>query len=148
MPYRLLADLLVLFHVGFVLFVVLGGLLVLRWPRLAWVHLPAAAWGAWVEFSSTVCPLTPLENHLRHLGGEAGYSGGFIAHYITPVLYPAGLNPRFQVVLGGFVVLLNVGAYLLVLRRRSNRSDGSDRSVGSTESPGREQERRRQDPRP
>ncbi|HEY2290943.1 MAG TPA: DUF2784 domain-containing protein [Thermoanaerobaculia bacterium] len=136
MPYRLLAGLLVLFHLGFVLFVVLGGLLVLRWPRLAWAHLPAAAWGAWVEFSSTVCPLTPLENHLRHLGGEAGYSGGFIAHYITPVLYPAGLNPRVQVVLGVFVVLLNVGAYLLVLRRRS---DGSDRSDGSAGAPGREE---------
>ncbi len=133
MPYRLLADLLVLFHVGFVLFVVLGGLLVLRWPRLAWVHLPAAAWGAWVEFSSTVCPLTPLENHLRQLGGEAGYSGGFIAHYILPVLYPAGLNPRVQVVLGVFVVLLNVAAYLVVWRRRSDRSG---RSAGS---PGREE---------
>ena len=135
MPYRLLADLLVLFHAGFVLFAVLGGLAVLRWPRLAWIHLPVAAWGAWVEFSSTVCPLTPLENHLRRLGGEAGYSGGFIAHYILPVLYPAGLNPRVQVVLGGFVVLLNVGAYFIVWRRRSDRSDGSDGSVGSTESP-------------
>jgi hypothetical protein len=134
MLYRLLADLLVVFHTGFVLFVVLGGLLVPRWPRLAWAHLPAAAWGAWVEFSSTVCPLTPLENHLRHLGGEAGYSGGFIAHYIMPVLYPAGLNPRVQVVLGVFVVALNVGAYFIVWRRRSDRSvrsDGSDRSAKS-----------------
>lgn len=118
MPYRLLADLLVLFHVGFVLFVVLGGLLVLRWPRLAWVHLPAAAWGAWVEFSSTVCPLTPLENRLRHLGGEAGYSGGFISHYILPVLYPAGLNPRVEIVLGVFVVLLNVAVYAVLWWRR------------------------------
>jgi hypothetical protein len=128
MPYRLLADLLVVFHVGFVLFVVLGGLVVLRWPRAAWVHLPAAAWGAWVEFSSTICPLTPLENHLRHLGGQAGYSGGFIAHYITPVLYPAGLNPRVQIVLGVFVVLLNLAAYFLVWRRRFVRSDRSVRS--------------------
>lgn len=133
MPYRLLADLLVLFHTGFVLFVVLGGLPVLRWPRLAWVHLPAAAWGAWVEFSSTVCPLTPLENHLRHLGGEAGYSGGFIAHYLLPVLYPAGLSPRVQVVLGVFVVLLNVAAYVLVWRRRSDGSDRLDGSAGSPE---------------
>jgi hypothetical protein len=132
MLYRLLADVLVVFHTCFVLFVVLGGLLVLRWPRLAWVHLPAAAWGAWVEFSSTVCPLTPLENHLRHLGGEAGYSGGFIAHYLLPVLYPAGLSPRVQVVLGIFVVLLNVAAYFVVWRRRS---DGSDRSDGSAGSP-------------
>jgi hypothetical protein len=119
MPYRALADLLVVSHLGFVLFVVLGGLVVLRWPRAAWVHLPAAAWGAWVEFSSTVCPLTPLENRLRHLGGEAGYSGGFIAHYILPVLYPAGLGPRTQIVLGIFVVLLNGAAYGLVWRRRS-----------------------------
>jgi len=138
MLYRVLADLLVVFHLGFVLFVVLGGLLVLRWPRLAWVHLPAAVWGIWVEFSSTVCPLPPLENHLRHLGGEAGYSGGFIAHYIMPVLYPAGLSPRVQVVLGVFVVLLNVTAYVLVWRRRSDRSDGSVRSDRSAESPERE----------
>jgi hypothetical protein len=132
MPYRLLADLLVLFHAGFVLFVVLGGLIVLRRPRVAWVHLPVAAWGAWVEFSSTVCPLTPLENHLRRLGGEAGYSGGFIAHYILPVLYPAGLNPRVEIVLGVFVVLLNLSVYAALWRkRRSDRSGGSDRSTGS-----------------
>src|SRR4051794_7702783 len=105
MPHRPLARLLVLFHTGFVLFALLGGLGVPRWPRLAWVPLPVAAWGAWVEFTSTVCPLTPLENHLRHLGGEAGYSGGFIAHYLLPVLYPAGLSPRVQVVFGVFVVL-------------------------------------------
>jgi hypothetical protein len=129
MPYRLLADLLVLFHAGFVLFVVLGGLAVLRWPRVAWVHLPVAAWGAWVEFSSTVCPLTPLENHLRNLGGEAGYSGGFISHYILPVLYPAGLSPRVEIVLGVFVVLLNLSVYAVLWRkRRSDRSDESDRS--------------------
>ena len=123
---RVLADLLVLFHLGFVFFAVLGGLAVLRWPRAAWIHLPVAAWGAWVEFSSTVCPLTPLENHLRRLGGEAGYSGGFIAHYILPVLYPAGLGPRTRIALGVFVVLLNVAAYVLVWRRRSDRSVGSD----------------------
>src|SRR4029079_13615547 len=117
------AHLRVVSNLGSVLFVVLGGLLVLRWPRLAWVHLPAAAWGAWVEFSSTICPLTPLENHLRHLGGEAGYSGGFIAHYIMPVLYPAGLNPRVQVVLGVFVVALNVGAYFLGWPLRTVRTD-------------------------
>src|SRR6478672_596196 len=116
MRYRLLADLLVLFHAGFVLFVVLGGLIVLRWPRVAWVHLPVAAWGAWVEFTSTLCPLTPLENHLRHLGGQAGYSGGFIAYYLQPVLYPAGLGPRTQIVLGIFVVLLNLAIYVAVWR--------------------------------
>jgi hypothetical protein len=121
---HVLADLVVVFHLGFVLFVCVGGLLALRWPRILWVHLPAALWGVWVELSSTVCPLTPLENHLRRLGGEAGYSGGFIAHYILPVLYPAGLSRPVQIVLGIFVGLLNVTIYLYVLvwrRRRSGR---------------------------
>jgi hypothetical protein len=118
MIYRILADGVVAFHLGFVLFVVLGGLPALRWPRVAWVHLPAAAWGAFVEFSSTVCPLTPLENHLRRLGGEAGYSGGFIAHYMLPVLYPAGLGQGTRIVLGVFVVLLNVTVYTILWRRR------------------------------
>ncbi len=128
MLYRTLADLVVVFHLGFVLFVVLGGLVVLRWPRLIWLHLPAASWGIWVEFSSTVCPLTPLENHFRRLGGEAGYSGGFIAHYILPVLYPAGLSPRVQVVLGVVLALVNVAAYAVLWKRRSDRSVRSVRS--------------------
>jgi len=119
MLYRFLADLVVVFHVGFVLFVVLGGVFALRWPRAAWIHLPAAAWGAWVEFSQTICPLTPLENHLRHLGGQAGYSGGFIEHYLIPILYPAGLNRSVQVVLGIFVLVLNVTVYTAVWRRRA-----------------------------
>ena len=119
MFYRLLADLVVIFHTSFVLFVVLGGLFALRWPRAAWIHLPAAAWGAWVEFSQTICPLTPLENHLRHLGGQAGYSGGFIEHYLIPILYPAGLNRNVQVVLGIFVLVLNVTVYTAVWRRRA-----------------------------
>jgi len=121
MFYRILADLVVVVHLGFVLFVVLGGLFALRWPRAVWLHLPAAAWGAWVEFSQTICPLTPLENHLRHLGGQAGYSGGFIAHYIIPVLYPAGLNRGVQWGLGIFVLLLNVTVYAVVWRRRARR---------------------------
>ena len=121
MIYRVLADSVLVFHLGFVLFVCVGGLLALRWPRVLWVHLPAALWGIWVEFSSTVCPLTPLENHFRRLGGEAGYSGGFIAHYILPVLYPSGLNPRVQIVLGVFVVLLNLSVYTVVWRRRTAR---------------------------
>jgi hypothetical protein len=116
--YRFLAGCVVAFHLGFVLFVVLGGLLALRWRRAAWVHLPAAAWGAFVEFSSTVCPLTPLENHLRNLGGEAGYSGGFIEHYMLPVLYPSGLNHGTQIALGAFVVLLNVTVYSVLWYRR------------------------------
>ncbi|HZF12548.1 MAG TPA: DUF2784 domain-containing protein [Thermoanaerobaculia bacterium] len=124
MLYRALADALVAFHLGFVLFVVLGGLLVLRFPRAAWVHLPAAAWGAWVEWTNTICPLTPLENHLRRLGGEAGYEGGFVEHYLLPVLYPAGLTRTVQYVLAGLVIGVNLGAYgwVLLRARRSARS--------------------------
>jgi len=119
--YRLLADLVVVLHLGFVLFVVLGGLLVLRWPRAAWLHLPAALWGAGIEFLHGICPLTPLENHLRRLGGEAGYSGGFVEHYVLPVLYPAGLGRGLQIGLGLFVVVLNLVVYTTVWRRLKNR---------------------------
>jgi hypothetical protein len=117
MWYRLLADLLVLVHFGFVLFVVLGGLLVLRHPRLAWVHFPAAAWGATIEFTGWVCPLTPWEQSLRRLGGQAGYAGGFVEHYVLPVLYPEGLTPMIQVILGAVVVVLNFAIYGAMLRR-------------------------------
>ena len=122
MLYRLLADLVVLVHSGFVLFVVLGGLLVLRWPRAAWVHLPAALWGAGIEFLGGICPLTPLENHLRRLGGEAGYTGGFVEHYVLPVLYPEGLTRGVQLVLGAFVLVLNIVVYAIAWRRRSRAS--------------------------
>jgi hypothetical protein len=116
--YRALADLILALHLGFVLFVVLGGMLVLRWPRAAWLHLPAAIWGVLIEFTGWICPLTPLENSLRTRGGEAGYSGGFIEHYIQPLLYPAGLSRQTQVVLGSVVLLLNLTAYGIALSRR------------------------------
>jgi hypothetical protein len=122
MLYRLLADLVVALHLGFVLFVVLGGLIALRWPRAAFLHLPAALWGAGIEFIHGVCPLTPLENHLRHLGGEAGYSGDFVERYLLPVLYPAGLSQDVQLVLGAFVVVLNAAVYAWVWRRWRRRS--------------------------
>ena len=112
----------VLVHFAFVAFVVLGGLLALRWPRAAWVHLPAAAWGAWIEFAGWICPLTPLEVRLRRLGGEAGYAGGFVEHYILPVLYPAGLTREVQIGLGVFVLVLNVVVYWVVWRRRRLRA--------------------------
>lgn len=118
MLWRVLADLVVAFHVCFVLFVVLGGLLALRWRRAVWFHLPAVLWGAGIEFVSGICPLTPLENHLRALGGQAGYPGGFVEHYLLPVLYPAGLTQDFQLVLGAFVVVLNGVVYAVVVRRR------------------------------
>jgi len=117
MPYRLLADATVLLHAGFVAFVVLGGLLVLRWPRLAWVHVPVAAWGAWVEFAGIVCPLTPLENWFRARGGQAAYTSDFIEHYLMPVIYPASLSREVQWALGALVLVVNTVVYLVLLRR-------------------------------
>lgn len=118
MIYGLLADLVLVFHFGFIVFVILGGLLALRWPRLALVHLPAAAWGALIELAGWICPLTPLETSLRRAAGQAGYEGGFIEHYLLPVVYPGGLTRDTQLLLAAMVVLLNVGIYGLVWRRR------------------------------
>jgi hypothetical protein len=114
---RILADLIVIVHFVFVVFVVAGGALVLRWPRLAYVHLPAALWGAWIEFSGRVCPLTPLEKALRTRAGEGAYSGDFIGHYVLPVLYPVGLTRGVQVWLGLGVLLVNLAVYTVVARR-------------------------------
>jgi hypothetical protein len=113
-----LADFVVVVHVAFVLFVVVGGFLALRWPWLVWLHLPAAVWGVLIEFAGWICPLTPLENELRRRAGEAGYAGGFVEHYLLPALYPAGLTQRHQWVLGGLVLLVNIVAYALLLHRR------------------------------
>lgn len=121
MAFRLLADATVVLHVAFVLFVVAGGLLVLRWPHLAWAHVPAAAWGAWIEFAGWVCPLTPLENWLRSRGGQMAYTASFVDQYLVPLLYPPGLSRDLQWLLGGFVVAVNAGIYLVVLRRRNRR---------------------------
>lgn len=119
MVYRIAADVLVVLHALFVLFVVLGGLLVLRWPRVAWLHLPAAVWGALIEFTGCICPLTPLEKSLRRVGGETGYAGGFINHYLVPLLYPSGLDRSWQIFLGCLVVMLNLAIYgRLLLDRR------------------------------
>jgi hypothetical protein len=116
--YSLLADATVVLHLAFVLFVVSGGLAVLRWPRMAWVHLPAAAWGVLIEFAGWICPLTPLENWLRRRAGEAAYESGFIEHYVTAVLYPAGLSRTTQWILGALALAVNVAIYTIVLRRR------------------------------
>ncbi len=121
MQYRLIADLLVLLHFAFLVFVVVGVVVVLRRPRLAWLHVPCALWGALIEFAGWICPLTPLENHFRRLGGEAGYPGGFIEHYLLPVLYPAGLTRPVQVALGALVLVLNIGGYAFVWRRHASR---------------------------
>jgi Protein of Unknown function (DUF2784) len=115
--YRILAGAVVGVHLAFVLFVALGGLLVWRWPRLRWAHLPAVAWGVWIELSDSICPLTPLENDLRRAAGVAGYRGGFIEHYLLPVLYPEGLTRAVQLTLAGGVLLLNVVIYWRLIHR-------------------------------
>jgi hypothetical protein len=116
--HSLLADLVVGLHLAFVLFVVLGGLLALRWPRVAWLHLPAVVWGALIEWRGWICPLTPLELALRRRAGDAGYQGGFLEHYLVPVLYPPGLTREIQLGLAVGVVILNAVVYTAVLRRR------------------------------
>jgi hypothetical protein len=126
MMYRLLADLVVLLHFAFVAFAVLGGLLVLRWPRVAWLHLPAVAWVAYIEFYQHYCPLTPLENRLWELAGLDRYGGGFIDHYIMPVIYPPGLTPGIQLVLGVILVLSYLVIYALAWRR--HRRLGKERA--------------------
>jgi hypothetical protein len=117
----MLADFVVIVHLGFVLFVVLGGLLVLRWPRAAWAHLPAAAWGALIEFGGWICPLTPLENWLRTRAGEVAYSGGFVEQYILPAIYPLGLTRTTQAMIGLFVLLVNGVVYTVAIRRKRAR---------------------------
>ncbi len=119
------ADIVVALHFAFVVFVVLGGLLALRWPRVIWLHIPAVIWGALIEFTGWICPLTPLENRLRRAGGEAGYEGDFIARYILPALYPNGLTRRDQLMLGGLAIAINVAIYAVVLvrHRRSAAKD-------------------------
>lgn len=122
MGYRILADMVVGLHVLFVAFVVVGGLLALRWPWVAALHIPAAVWGALIEFQGWICPLTPLEKSLRSMAGEAGYQGGFIEHYLLPVLYPAGLTRDVQLVLGFSVIAVNVVVYGFLLYRARRRA--------------------------
>jgi len=117
----------VLVHGAFATFVVLGGFLALRWRRLVWLHIPAAAWGVFVEYSGRICPLTPLENALRTRAGEAGYSGDFIQHYLLQALYPAGLQRSTQAVLGTAALAVNLAAYALLFARRSTDRRGPAR---------------------
>ena len=121
MIWRVLADATVLLHAAFVVFVVVGGLFVARWPRVAWVHVPAVAWAAWVELAGWSCPLTPLENWLRQEAGVAVYSTSFVEHYLMPVLYPSVLSRPLQWVLGGAVLVINAAVYTAVLWRRARR---------------------------
>ena len=125
MLYRAAADAVLVLHLAFVVFVVLGGFLVLRWRKLAWVHLPAVAWGALIEFAGWICPLTPLENALRNAAGDAAYAGDFVEHYIVALLYPESLTRDVQVALGIVVVLLNAVIYGAVLLRQHRRQRAS-----------------------
>jgi hypothetical protein len=118
MLYRLLADCVVLAHASFVLFVVLGGVLAWRRRGVVWVHVPCVLWGAAIEYTGWICPLTPLENALRARAGLQGYAGGFVEHYVIPALYPAGLTRPVQLVLGTLVLSVNLVAYGVLARRR------------------------------
>ncbi len=120
MFYTLTADAIVVLHLVFVIFVVAGGLLVFRWRRVALLHLPAVVWAVLLEFNGWLCPLTPLELRLRASGGQAGYGGGFIEHYILPVLYPAELDKVMQVEIGSLVIAVNIAVYGWLLWRIKN----------------------------
>ena len=117
MWYRFLGDILVLLHLAFVLFAVCGGFLCLRWPKVAWLHVPAVLWSGLVELAGWICPLTPWENWLRYRGGESGYSGDFIQHYILPVLYPADYTRGLQITLGILVLVFNLLVYGYVFKK-------------------------------
>jgi len=116
---RIAADAVLLVHLAFVVFVILGGALSLRWPKLAWIHLPAVMWAALVELNGWICPLTPLEVELRRASGDAGYAGDFLEHYIVALLYPEGLTRAMQIGFGAAVVAINVVVYTIVARRAS-----------------------------
>lgn len=131
LPYKFLADVVVGLHFSFVLFVVLGGLLVLRWPRVAYLHIPAAIWGVAIELAGWICPLTPLENSLRRQAGSGGYSGGFIEHYILPLLYPSAMSRGLQLLLGFLVIAVNLTIYRYVLSRSRQGVARNDPSLRS-----------------
>jgi hypothetical protein len=122
MLYGWLANLILLAHLTFIVFVALGGVVVLRWPRLAWLHLPCVVWGVMVELLGWVCPLTPWENHFRRLAGQAGYEGDFIQHYLLAAIYPDGLTRNVQIMLGLALVVINLAFYGLLLCRARSRA--------------------------
>ena len=127
--YGLLADGVLVLHFAFVLFVALGGLLVLKWRRVVWLHIPAAIWGVAIEFGGWICPLTPLENRLRELAGRAPYTGDFLARYLMPVIYPEGLTREAQITIGLAVLVFNVAVYVMVVRRRAAALESAARQM-------------------
>lgn len=118
MAYRVAADLVMVLHFLFVVFVLLGGIAVWRWFWVAWLHVPAFAWGVLVAVNRWICPLTPLEQRLRAAAGDEGYQGGFIAHYIEPLIYPEGVGYEFKMFFAGMLAILNVALYWHAWRRR------------------------------
>jgi hypothetical protein len=126
MFYRLAADFVLLTHLAFIALVVAGALPVFRYAWFAWIHLPAAAWGFFVELTGRVCPLTTLENTLRFEAGQQGYATSFVQHYLMPLIYPAGLTRNGQVWLAGLVFAFNAIIYFLIFRRKRNRSTVSN----------------------
>jgi hypothetical protein len=123
MQFQILADLVAVVHFAFIIYVLFGGVLALRWTWVPWVHLPAVAWGMGIEFLGWYCPLTPLENSLRTMAGDQGYSGGFIEHYLLPVIYPDGLTRNIQLLLGGILVIMNLAVYAIVWRRHRHHQN-------------------------
>ena len=122
--YAIAADAIMAFHFLFIAFALCGSFLVLCWRKTIWLHLPALAWGAYIELSGNICPLTPLENHFRELAGEGAYFGGFITHYLGPIIYPAGLTRSNQFLIAGILVVVNVVGYALVFRQRRRLKPG------------------------
>ena len=121
MIYSFLADLLVVFHLVFILYVIAGALLIFKWPKPLWLHLPACFWGMTIEFTGWICPLTPWEIQLRRLAGEEGYTRSFIEQYLILIIYPSGLNREIQMLLGSTVLIVNLSLYTLILMKRKKR---------------------------
>lgn len=123
MLYKLAADLLVLIHFSFIIFVVLGGFLVLRWPRVAWIHLPAVSWGIWIEFNNGICPLTTFEKSLRETANTPSYAGNFIDNYIIPIIYPPGFTPETASLLGFALLATTILIYsTAIIRKLRNKT--------------------------
>jgi hypothetical protein len=130
MPYSLFADIVVLLHLTFVIFAVLGAVLIIWWRWVLWLHLPAVLWAGWIEMSGGICPLTPLENWLRWKAGRGGYQGDFVENYMLPVLYPTGLTRNMQILLGTLVIFINVAIYGYIFfninKRDQNRRSNNE----------------------
>jgi hypothetical protein len=118
MTLRIAADGVLVLHFAFILFVIGGAGLAFRFPRIVWLHVPAACWGAWVEIAGRICPLTTLENALRVRAGQQGYMDSFVEHYLLPVIYPSGLTRTVQLELATMVIAVNVALYAWLLHRR------------------------------